>query len=191
MPPAAGHYRLQVDFEAHTLKGHAEWTVKLRDANVTAVVLDTKSLDISMITIGGTLATYSLGEAHEAFGQALTVDVPQEARAAKEFKLYIAYSTTPQSSAIQWLAKELTAGQQHPYLFTQCEAIHARALLPCQDTPSAKFSYDAAVTVPSWATALMSAVGKGGKRKAGGDSSTFYFEQATLRVACGMWRVAG
>ena len=71
-----------------------------------------------------------------------------------------------------------TAGGAHPYLFTQCQAIHARALLPCQDSPAAKLrqanitrhchlslrltlaarSYAAVVTVPEPLTALMSAV---------------------------------
>mgnify|MGYP002630762365 CR=1 FL=1 len=169
-----------VDFEAHVLRGRAEWTVKLASAEVAVVVLDTKSLDISEVTIGGKAASYTLGDEHEAFGKALTVELPDEAKqGAEPLKLVIAYSTTPQSSALQWLAKELTAGQLHPYLFTQCEPIHARALLPCQDTPSAKFSYEAAVTVPGWATALMSAIGKGSKRKAEG-GTTFYFEQKVV-----------
>ena len=90
------------------------------------------------------------------------------------------YSTTPESSAVQWLAKDLTAGGVHPYMFTQCEPIHARALLPCQDTPSAKFSYEASVTVPDWATAVMSALSKSNKRKAGGELLTFYFEQPVV-----------
>ena len=54
------------------------------------------------------------------------------------------YATSPESSALQWLPKECTAGKKLPYLFSQCQAIHARALVPCADTPSAKFTYDAA-----------------------------------------------
>ena len=42
----------------------------------------------------------------------------------------------------------------------QCQAIHARSLLPCQDCPAVKMTYDARVTVPEWATAVMSALSK-------------------------------
>ena len=49
-------------------------------------------------------------------------------------------------------------GKVHPYLFTQCQAIHARSLVPCQDCPGVKMTYTAKVTVPAWATCVMSAV---------------------------------
>lgn len=51
-----------------------------------------------------------------------------------------------------------TLGKQHPYLFSQCQAIHARSIVPCQDTPSIKFTYDAVVRVKSPLTVLMSAI---------------------------------
>ena len=54
----------------------------------------------------------------------------------------------------QWQCAEKT----HPYLFSQCQAIHARSLVPCQDMPAVKMSYSATVWVPQELTALMSAV---------------------------------
>lgn len=70
----------------------------------------------------------------------------------------VTYRTTTQSSALQWLAPSQTAGKVRPYVFSQCQAIHARSLVPCQDVTGVKFTYAARVTVPAWATAVMSAV---------------------------------
>ena len=54
-----------------------------------------------------------------------------------------------------------TLGKRYPYLFSQCQAIHARSIVPVQDTPSVKFTYDALVTVQSPLVALMSACNEG------------------------------
>ena len=43
-------------------------------------------------------------------------------------------------------------------MFTQCQAIHARSILPCQDTPGVKITYSATVTAPDGLRALMSAL---------------------------------
>lgn len=70
----------------------------------------------------------------------------------------IDYETSNRASGLQWLTPEQTLGKQHPYLFSQCQAIHARSVLPCQDTPAVKFTYEATVEHPKELTALMSAL---------------------------------
>ncbi|HYA50303.1 MAG TPA: M1 family metallopeptidase, partial [Streptosporangiaceae bacterium] len=72
------------------------------------------------------------------------------------------------STALQWCAPEQTADGTHPFLYSQCQTIHARSMLPIQDTPAVRFSYDATLQVPAGLTALMSAssagAGEGGFR---------------------------
>ena len=60
-------------------------------------------------------------------------------------KIKIEYSTSENSTALQWLPPEQTAGKTHPYMFSQCQAIHCRSMVPCQDTPSVKSPYSAEV----------------------------------------------
>ena len=49
-----------------------------------------------------------------------------------EVAVGITYKVTEASSAVQFLTPEQTACKEHPFLFTQCQAIHARAFCPCQ-----------------------------------------------------------
>lgn len=71
--------------------------------------------------------------------------------------LYLVEVVTPTSSSLQ--------------------AIHARSLLPCPDTPASKLTYNAEVTVKdSRYTVLMSALSRGRKSYMG-IANTFLFEQ--------------
>ena len=71
----------------------------------------------------------------QVLGTALHISLPTELRNAdpgRELVIGIRFATSPTSSAVQYLAPEQTAGGKFPYLFTQCQAIHARSLVPCQ-----------------------------------------------------------
>ncbi|KAI6657704.1 hypothetical protein LOD99_449 [Oopsacas minuta] len=78
-------------------------------------------------------------------------------------------------------------GGKHAFVFTQCQAIHARSLLPCQDSPGIKFTYRATLIVPAELTALMGAIPVGdikegrltGESIGVGNKVSYSFEQPT------------
>ena len=58
---------------------------------------------------------------------------------------------------LQWLSPEQTAGKEKPYLFSQAQALNARTMLPVQDTPAVRMTYEASLRVPEGLLPLMSA----------------------------------
>jgi len=155
---------LQADFQKSVMSGYVDQEVEVMADGVEHVVFDVKTLDIYSVTLNGEPLQHAIhGDAsEEPFGAALVVTIPPAFRhKGTIFTVRIAYATRPSSSAIQWLPPAQTAGKKHPYLFTQCQAIHARSLLPCQDTPGNKCPYRAIVSVPAPLVALMSALSTG------------------------------
>jgi aminopeptidase N len=69
----------------------------------------------------------------------------------------IELTTSPQAKALQWLSPQQTAGGQHPFLYSQCQAIQARSIFPCQDSPSVRFTFDARVQVANPLVAVLAA----------------------------------
>ena len=69
----------------------------------------------------------------------------------------LVFRTSPEAQALQWLNASQTAGGTYPFLYSQCQAIHARSVFACQDTPSVRFTYSADVTVPQELVAVMAA----------------------------------
>src|SRR5205085_8369001 len=99
---------------------------------------------------------YELGAPERILGTRLRVHLPPATRAIR-----VRYSTSPQASALQWLGPSQTAGGQHPYLYSQCQPIHARSLAPLQDTARIRVRAGARFTVPEHLRALMAAASLG------------------------------
>uniref|UniRef100_A0A2K5P9M2 Leukotriene A(4) hydrolase n=1 Tax=Cebus imitator TaxID=2715852 RepID=A0A2K5P9M2_CEBIM len=155
------HLRCSVDFTRRTLTGTAALTVQSQEDNLRSLVLDTKDLTIEKVVINGQEVKYALGERQSYKGSPMEISLPIALSKNQEIVIEISFETSPKSSALQWLTPEQTSGKEHPYLFSQCQAIHCRAVLPCQDTPSVKLTYTAEVSVPKELVALMSAIRDG------------------------------
>lgn len=162
-------WKVSVDFSSHVIRG--ETTLELAAPGSGPLDLDTKGLTIHSVTSEtGALIPHELRAEDSILGRCLHLDLPA---GTKEVR--IAYETSPDAVALQWLTPEQTEGKKHPYLFSQCQAIHARTMLPVQDTPAIRISYHAEVTVPEPLSAVMSA-GPAGTRSDKPGSRTFLFE---------------
>ncbi len=145
---------LEVDFERRVISGTA--SLKLENRTRSPVVhLDTWALRVHEVTLdGGAQARWTLGEERALVGRPLSVAITRDTR-----RVTVRYETIADSEggAAQWLAPAQTAGRNRPYVYTQSQSIHARSWVPCQDTPSIRFTYSARVRVPAQLRALMSA----------------------------------
>ncbi len=153
---------LTVDFEAEELHGSAILNLNKIDSGATEIVLDTRDLSVEKVSVATDSgdwadAEFGFGEADDVLGTPLIVTVPAEAQSSTSLALRIDYRTSPGATALQWLPKNLTAGGDHPYLFSQSQAIHARSWVPLQDTPAVRITYKALIHTPSDLLAVMSA----------------------------------
>ncbi len=142
----------KIDFPSKTIIATATWQIAAT-VNSKEIIFDTKDLSIDKVVLGNNeAAAYKLTDADPTFGQALSVGINPDTKSVS-----ISYKTSPSAEALQWLSPQQTAGKKNPFLFTQSQAILARSWVPCQDSPSVRFTYDSEVTVPSNLLALMSA----------------------------------
>jgi aminopeptidase N len=140
-----------IDFEHHQIGGSV---ILLLERPCSGIMdLDTKTLTIHSIfsQSGGTIP-FELAEEEPILGQRLRLSLPDATQAVT-----IHYATSPEAIALQWFEPEMTLGKRRPFMYSQCQAIHARTIVPCQDTPRVRVSYRAMVTVPEGINAVMSA----------------------------------
>lgn len=147
---------LQVNFDKKILQGSVTHTLeRVPDTNADSFILDTRALTITKVESFSKqwrTTKFLLRDPHPALGSALEIALPSDAS-----KIRVHYHTSPAASGLQWLSPEQTGGKQHPFLFSQAQAIHARSFIPLQDTPQVRVTYDATIRTPTTLRAVMSA----------------------------------
>ncbi|HEX9081645.1 MAG TPA: M1 family peptidase, partial [Holophagaceae bacterium] len=109
-----------VDFERKRIEGEA--TLEFGDAVQGDLDLDTKGLEILSVKVPGLgPIPWSLGDEDAILGRRLRLALPAGTR-----EVAVQYLTSPEAMALQWLDPAQTEGKVAPYLFSQCQQIHAR-----------------------------------------------------------------
>ncbi|EMR04349.1 M1 family metallopeptidase [Cesiribacter andamanensis] len=153
-----------VDFDTRQITAIARLDIET-SGRVKELILDTKDLQIDKVTLDDNeteLATFALGANNQHMGSPLRITIRPQTK-----RVNVHYKTGPGAEALQWLSPEQTAGKQHPFLFTQSQAILARSWVPIQDSPGIRFTYTASVQVPPQLMALMSAENPSQKSESG------------------------
>lgn len=175
---------LSVNFEKKILSGNVILTFKnVCNKAISEIILDTRELTINkVINVSSNeneILTHKIGNGNPkvlSLGKPLIISLNKPTK--DTIKLQINYITSNKAEAIQWLNANQTAGNKLPYLFTQCQAIACRTMIPCQDSCSAKMKYTANITVKNIGfTVVMSAIPKGKIIDKDGKYCTFKFEQ--------------
>ncbi len=161
--------RLGVDFKRQVLDGSV--ALQLESAAGGVMDLDTKGLTIRSVQGNRGRVTFELGDDDPILGRRLRLQMPDGTS-----EITVDYHTAPDAVALQWLSPAQTEGGKHPYLFSQCQAIHARTMVPVQDTPTRRVTYRAEITVPEPLAAVMSAGPAGSRPGAARGTTTWLFD---------------
>ncbi|XP_047978018.1 LOW QUALITY PROTEIN: leucine aminopeptidase-like [Salvia hispanica] len=140
------------DFPSSTISSSA--LISLSTPHSGPLILDTRSLSISAAIdpVPPLPIPFSLSPSPDPIlGQSLTLTLSNQSH------LLILSKTAPSASALQWLPPPQTFNKSHPFVFTQCQAVHARSIFPCQDTPAARVRFAARLNVPRELSAVMAA----------------------------------
>ncbi|MCH1930574.1 M1 family metallopeptidase [Shewanella sp. A25] len=149
--------QLDIDFDHRRIAGDAILSLNWHKSGQ-LLVLDTRDLTINSVSALNRKGEwqsvpFTLQKADSVKGSALNITLPTPLTA----KVKVNYHTSDNPSGIQWLTPEQTQGKQHPFMFSQSQAIHARSWIPLQDTPAVRQTYSANITTPKGITVVMSA----------------------------------
>ncbi|EER36472.1 leukotriene A4 hydrolase [Histoplasma capsulatum H143] len=136
-------------FEKQKLTGNViHKLISLTNSEAREVILDSSFLNIHDVKVDGKQSKFELLPRQEPYGSALKIPLAEGVPLSKTVDIDITVETTEKCTALQWLTPAQTSTQKHPYMFTQCQAIHARSIFPCQDTPDVKAVIDFNISSP-------------------------------------------
>ncbi|MEQ9188350.1 MAG: M1 family metallopeptidase [Cryomorphaceae bacterium] len=166
------HLDAEVDFDNKQIKATATYSIEAAPG-AKRIILDIKGLSINAVKVDGQPTDqFWIGEKVAYLGQPLEIAITDSVE-----EISVAYHTSPDAAALQWLMPQQTAGKKHPFLFTQSQAILARTWIPCQDSPGIRYTYEATIKVPAGLMAVMSA-----SNPVGVDSSGVYHFEMKQRI---------
>lgn len=147
---------LNLDFERKVIDGVCTITLEYLDQDAAYVDLDMRDLVIRNVAdVAGNKLDYAVTHSeHQWKGARLRVMLPD----TRPEKIVVHYESDPGAGALQWLPPALTTSKKYPFIFTQNQPILARTWIPCQDSPSARVTYDAKVKAPQGVRVIMSAL---------------------------------
>ncbi len=143
-------FHISVDFSRHTLDIEARY--QLQEPVRGSLYLDSFKIDLKEAHTDGHKLEWDFDVEDDVLGERLHL---QGLEGESSFTLI--FRTSPEARALQWLNASQTAGGNYPFLYSQCQATHARSIFPCQDAPSVRFTYSAEVQVPQELVAVMAA----------------------------------
>src|SRR3989304_5975693 len=100
-----------------------------------SLFLDSRDLHLEAVRAGAGDVRWSFDREDDILGQRLHL---HGLRGVREFSIDV--TTSPGAAALQWLEPEQTAGGVHPFMYSQCQSIYARSLLPRPGPPRARLS---------------------------------------------------
>ena len=165
-----------VDFDKKAIHGKVKsYFTANKDGEV--IVLDSRALKINSIIDSdtGEELEFIIDKQYDLDANGVPLKIYKEYSKGDNVIILINYDTTDEGSAVQFLDKEQTTGKQYPYMFTQCESILCRELLPIQDTPAVKITTSIGITVPKPLFALNSGIYQ--NKIDNGNSTTYFYEQ--------------
>ncbi|CAK7223409.1 Leucyl aminopeptidase yscIV [Sporothrix eucalyptigena] len=144
---------LKIDFDAQVLRGHVVFDFARQPSSEDAseIILDTSHVDVKAVSIDGKAVPFEVKPRAGPLGAPLHIALPASyatAAAGTTVRVRIDVSTTAACTALQWLTPAQTSNKKAPFMFSQAQAIHARSLFPCQDTPDVKSTYSFRIASP-------------------------------------------